>query len=362
MKEIVGVSMVHDGMFKELVENSDDIVIVTDREFKIRYITSSVEKVFGIEPLKVLGSNIFSFVSPEKKESWRGCLTDPSFSSFKDEISLRLSGDSWSYFDIEASNLFNSSPVGGLVLKLHDITEKKSKEKELVKSNRQLDQVIYKTTHDLKAPLMSALGLIRLAENSPDGEKVRYLELIKKSLLKLDSFINEMNNFFRNEKLAIQRMEIDMEGLLRSELDDVKNLYLEEEIDIRLNVRESAVFYSDDIRVKTIAGNLLSNAIKYRDTTKAQSFIDISVSIDQEICELRFVDNGIGIEPQYGEKIFDLFFRATEQSQGTGLGLFIVKDTIERLKGTINVQSTPGEGTAFTIRIPNQILQSVEAD
>jgi signal transduction histidine kinase len=114
--------------------------------------------------------------------------------------------------------------------------------------------------------------------------------------------------------------------------------------------------------MKTIVGNLLSNAIKYRDLTKLRSFIEISVSIDPEICELRFVDNGIGIEPQYREKIFDLFFRATDQSQGTGLGLFIVKDTIERLKGVIDVQSMPGEGTTFTIRIPNQILQPIEVD
>jgi PAS domain S-box-containing protein len=354
--------MVHDGMFKELVENSDDIVIVTDHEFKIRYITSSVEKIFGIEPVNVLGSNIFSYVSTEKKDTWHANLTDPSFSSFKDEISLRLSGESWSYFDIEASNLLNSGTVGGLVFKLHDITQKKSKEKELVKSNRQLDQVIYKTTHDLKAPLMSALGLVKLAEKSSDEEKVRYLELIKKSLLKLDSFIDEMNDFFRNEKLAIQRHEINMETLLQSELDDVKNLYSAGEIDVRLKIREGSVFYSDDIRVKTIVGNLLSNAIKYRDRTKPNPFITISVSIDTDFCELHFEDNGIGIEPQYREKIFDLFFRATEQSQGTGLGLFIVKDTIERLKGSIKVESTPGKGTTFKIRIPNQILQPVEVD
>lgn len=353
--------MVHDGMFKELVENSDDIIVVTDREFRIRYITSSVEKVFGIEPVKVLGSNIFSYASPEKKDLWQASLTDPSFSSVKAEISLRVSGDSWSYFDIEASNLLNSGTEGGLVLKLHDITGKKSKEKELVKSNRQLDQVIYKTTHDLKAPLMSALGLVKLAENSPNEDKVRYLELIKKSLLKLDSFIDEMNNFFRNEKLAVQRTEISMESLLQSELDDVRNLYSADEIDIRLQVQESSVFYSDDIRVKTIVGNLLSNAIKYRDSAKANPFITISVSIDTENCELHFVDNGIGIEPQYLEKIFDLFFRATEQSQGTGLGLFIVKDTVERLKGSIEVESEPGLGTTFKIRIPNQILQPAEA-
>ena len=73
-------------------------------------------------------------------------------------------------------------------------------------------------------------------------------------------------------------------------------------------------------------------------------------------------DNGIGIEPQYQEKIFDLFFRATDQSQGTGLGLFIVKDTIDKLRGKIEVESEPGRGTTFTIEIPNQIFQPVTVD
>jgi signal transduction histidine kinase len=73
-------------------------------------------------------------------------------------------------------------------------------------------------------------------------------------------------------------------------------------------------------------------------------------------------DNGIGVEFQYQEKIFDLFFRATDQSQGTGLGLFIVKDTVEKLKGRIEVESEPGRGTTFTIEIPNQIFRPVTVD
>lgn len=342
-------------MFKELVENSSDIIIITDQEFHIRYISSSVTNIFGIEPFKVLGLNLFSFVNSDKADNWRQYIL--ASGSFQEEIALNISQDKKTYFDVQVSNLLDKSNIRGLVIRLHDITAKKFKEKELIRSNKQLDQVIYKTTHDLKAPLMSAMGLISLAEKAPAEEREQYFELIKKSLVRLDGLIEEMNNFFRNEKLALKRDKINISQILKDELDYLRNLYDAHKIDFQLRIEGDTDFYSDSIRLKTVITNLLSNAIKYNDAKKNKPFICISVSIKEEICELRFIDNGIGIEPEYQSKIFDLFFRATSQSQGTGLGLFIVKDTIEKLKGSIEVHSVPNEGTTFSVQLPNQILQ-----
>ncbi len=108
--------------------------------------------------------------------------------------------------------------------------------------------------------------------------------------------------------------------------------------------------------------NIFSNAIKYQDLQKRNRFIKIAAHVTEEFCDLSIEDNGIGIEPEFQEKIFDQFFRATDQSQGTGLGLFIVKDTIERLKGSIKVKSKRGNGTTFFIRIPNQLNQPVAVE
>jgi PAS domain S-box-containing protein len=350
-----------EGMFQELVENFDDILIVTDADFRIRYISSAVTKIFRVEPIKVLGQNLFTYVNPSKIDDWKRCLQDPSHTSFHEEISLSIGKNKKAYFDVQVSNLFNKSNIQGLMLKLHDISDKILKEQELIKSNQQLDQVIYKTTHDLKAPIMSAMGLISLAEKAPASEKDKYIDLIKKSLLRLDSFIEEMNDFFRNEKLAVQRDKINISDLLSGELNDLQSLYEEQKIKVGFEIDGDAEFFSDSLRLRTIIANILSNAIKYCDQDKSQPFINIYVSIDEEFCQIRIVDNGIGIEPQYQEKIFDLFFRATNHSQGTGLGLFIVKDTIEKLKGKIEVNSKSGQGTTFTIQLPNQILQPTEA-
>jgi PAS domain S-box-containing protein len=353
--------MDNEGLFRELVENSNDILIITDRDLRIRYVSSSVKRAYNIEPIRVIGQNIFSFVSTDRVEKWRECLRGKIEASFEEEISILL-GNNLVYFDVQVSNFFDKKNVNGLVLKLHDITAKKSKQKELEKANEQLDQVIYKTTHDLKAPLMSAMGLVKLAELSSRNEKDKYIGLIKQSLFKLDSLIEEMNNFFRNEKLAVQREQIDIRSLLNNSIADLNNLFDDRKIRISMNVEGKHELYTDNVRLKTIVGNILSNAIKYYDPRKSEPFISINVFITEEICELRFIDNGIGIEPQYLDKIFELFFRGTEQSQGTGLGLFIVKDTVVKLKGKIDVESAPGKGTTFTVRFPNQILQPLEVE
>jgi len=342
--------------FRELVENSDDIFIVVDRAYKIRYISSSVLKLYGIQPIALLGQDIFDYVKVDRIDEVRECLTSTT-SDQSYEFGLELKRGHKTYFDIHVSYARQKDAMHGFVLKLHDITKKKTKEKELIHTNKQLDQVIYKTTHDLKAPIMSALGLVNLAEHAPAEQRDEYLTLIKRSLMKLNSFIEEMNNFFRNEKLALQREMIAIRTLITDEIQDLKNLYHADKIRIEVKVDEGSEFFSDMLRVKTVMTNILTNAIKYADPGKIDPFIQVAVKVRAEFCEIAVTDNGIGIEEDHLEKIFDLFHRATSVSHGTGIGLFIVKDTIERLNGTIAVQSEFGKGTTFSMHIPNQLYQ-----
>jgi PAS domain S-box-containing protein len=343
--------------FRELVESSDDIFIVVDRNYKIRYISSSVSKLYGTQPIALLGRDIFSYVSADKREECRRYFTDTA-NGQSYEIVLELRKGLKTYFDVHISHAHQQDAMPGFLLKLHNITKKKTKEKELMDTNKQLDQVIYKTTHDLKAPILSALGLVNLAEKAPLDQRQEYLALIKRSLLKLNAFIEEMNNFFRNEKLALQREKIEIGDLVSEEIHDLKNLYHADRIRIEVQLEEKAEFFSDVVRVKTVITNILTNAIKYADPKKLDPFIKVAVKVGAEFCEIAISDNGIGIEAEHLEKIFDLFHRATSTSHGTGIGLFIVKDTIERLSGTINVQSKIEEGTTFRIQIPNQLYQT----
>lgn len=345
--------------FRELIENSGEVFIVLDDQFKIRYISSSVEKVYGLEPIALVGRDIFEFVAPTMVEEYRNELRN-SVTGRSYEIALEFRKGVKSYFDAGVTSAQREDGTMGFVVKLHDITANRAKERELIKANQQLDQVIFKTTHDLKAPLMSALGLINLAEKAPIDQRDEYLMLIKRSLLKLSGFIEEMNGFYRNEKMALQREKIELGNLIKDEVDTLQNLYQAGKIKIEIAVSETAEFFSDVVRVKTIVTNLLTNAIKYADPDKLDPFVKVDVKVTTEKCVMTFTDNGIGIEDQFKNKIFDLFYRATSQSQGTGIGLFIVKDTIERLSGKIEVESEVGKGTLFKVQIPNQLYKAAE--
>jgi PAS domain S-box-containing protein len=352
----VSANMKNVGLYKELVENSDSIVIVTDPSFNIRYVSSAVSRSFQVDPLSLVGRNVFEFVNSDRIKEWKQCLQERR-EFYTEEISLTIPDGRKAYFDVQISNLSGDVAEDGIALHLHEITGRKVKEYELLRANQQLDQVIYKTTHDLKAPLKSALGLVNLADRGTEEERTTYLGMIRKTLMKLDGLIDEMDDFFRNEKLAIQREKIDLEGVIKEELEHLDYFGTNKKIRIDFTCNGEVEFYSDAIRIQTIITNILSNAIKYSDQKKSEPFIGINVSINEEFCQLRIIDNGIGIDQKYLQKIFDLFFRATEHAQGTGLGLFIVKDTIEKLKGTIEVTSTLGQGSTFMISIPNQIHQ-----
>ena len=102
-----------------------------------------------------------------------------------------------------------------------------------------------------------------------------------------------------------------------------------------------------------ILNNIISNSIKYADLSKDQPYIRVEVKVEPENAEIRIADNGIGIDEVQQESIFHMFFRASEKSSGSGLGLYIVKEVIQRLKGEISVSSEPAKGSEFIIRIPN---------
>lgn len=329
------------------------MVLVTDELYNIRYASSTVESIFGINPVSILGRNGFDFVPETKRNELRICLEEAKGNT-SGEITLRTNNGDEVFFEVTVTNHVDHDEIRGMVVFMYDITERRAIQKKLETEKHQLDHVIYKTTHDLRAPLRSALGLIQLAELEPE-QYMKYLGLIKSSLARLDGMIDEMNSFYKNDKLAIQNDRIDIRTLIDREIENLNNMPEAQDIRFDVFVDGDVPFYSDPIRVKTIVSNLLSNAIKYSDPQKMRKYIQLSAHVFADWLFLTIEDNGIGIGTEHQEKIFDLFYRVSSDKRGTGLGLYIVKDTIDRLKGKIYVRSKRGEGTSFTITLPNTI-------
>ena len=229
---------------------------------------------------------------------------------------------------------------------------------ELRKRNSELDRFVYSASHDLRAPLSSLLGLINLAETMTTDENSEFIQIYNmmgKSVKKLDDFISEILDYSRNHHLPVASEEINFETEIQyivKSLDYLNNGIIWE---LEISINGNNIIKSDRKRLKIILNNLISNAIKYLDSSKPESRISITVDRKENEAIITISDNGIGIKPEYFPKIFDMFFRATEKSTGSGLGLYIAKETVEKLNGTITSESTFGEGSIFTVRIPNKI-------
>ncbi|MEM6526002.1 MAG: HAMP domain-containing sensor histidine kinase [Bacteroidota bacterium] len=229
----------------------------------------------------------------------------------------------------------------------------KEQNKELKKVNKELDSFIYSTAHDLRSPLASLLGLIHLSEREKGLQRKQdYMILMKGSIQKMDTFIKDVVAYSKNKKLEVQQEEFNIAYLLDQTLEEHKYMHRAEEIDKKVSIVGDTIIKSDESRLKIIFNNLVSNAIRYADFEKSQPWITIKIEVQPELLNIVFSDNGIGIEESYVKKIFQMFFRATESSSGSGLGLFILLETVKKLNGTVQVSSEVKVGTSFYLSLP----------
>jgi signal transduction histidine kinase len=254
-----------------------------------------------------------------------------------------------------------SAILNALRQRHHELKRKKAEKalrrqnEELVKINKELDSFVYSVSHNLRAPLMSVLGLLNLVqiENKSDKALDTYFLMMQNSIHKLDDTLKEILDYSRNARSELNIEAIDLQKVIEDCFERLMYIDGSDQINKTVLVKGTRQFYTDAYRLSVVLNNLISNAIKYRDNTKNYNIIDIRATITDTAVEITFRDNGIGISEEFLSKIFNMFFRATDRSEGAGLGLYIVKETVEKLNGTIKVNSTIGEGTNFYILIPN---------
>ncbi|MBD0254896.1 MAG: PAS domain S-box protein [Cytophagales bacterium] len=249
-----------------------------------------------------------------------------------------------------------SGAVTGVAVFARDITERKQRETELIRTNFELDSFVYRSSHDMRAPLRSILGLVNLIRMEEDPEKHPHLlHLIEKSVNKLDTFILDLMNFSRNSRLSVATEPVDFEKIIADCADNLRYMERADRVRIITDVQSREPFFSDPSRIAIIFQNMLSNSIKYQQTEGVEPYIHIRIRTDQQQAALRIEDNGQGIDEAYIDRIFDMFFRASLDSYGSGLGLYITKQVVEKLGGSIDVSSRPRVGTVFTVTLPNRV-------
>ncbi len=224
---------------------------------------------------------------------------------------------------------------------------------KLNKSVSELDRFVYSASHDLSAPLKSILGLLHIARKDPDkNQSDKYLQYIENSIHNLEEVIKSLISYSRNSRMEVKHEPMDLLELVNEVIAELAFLPSAELIDFRIDIPDRQKIDSDRQRLKVILHNLIGNSVKYADYDKTNPFVHISFEEASSNYVIRIKDNGIGIAPEQQPRVFEMFYRGTEKSKGSGLGLFIVKETVSVMNGEISVHSTPETDTTFTVVLP----------
>jgi two-component system sensor histidine kinase/response regulator len=227
---------------------------------------------------------------------------------------------------------------------------------ELKKTNEELNRFAYSASHDLKAPVKSMLGILKLAKTEAKTDDT-LLKLLGDSVKKLDYFINNIIDYYRNTRSEKTLNEIDFSKIIQDSIEVIEQTHniSTKEINFNISIVQNLPFVNDDFRLNVIVNYLLSNAIKYQKVNDLNKQISISIDVTDKLAKIQISDNGIGIPAKYTDSIYKMFFRATTQSTGSGIGLYIVKETLDKINGKIHMTSVENEGTTFDIEIPNEV-------
>lgn len=230
-----------------------------------------------------------------------------------------------------------------MIALIQDIDENKRRQSDLEFRNKELDTLFYKVSHDLKAPVASLEGICEVlaTEFKVNGnESFSHLEATVRKLKNQNKLLFQLTEI---SELAAVKVESSFSSIVQGVLDTKDSL-----VGIELDVRDDRI-KTDPYLLSIAFNHLIDNSILY-----SQSVPKINVSLSNlgRLTQIEFRDNGPGIDKDIIDRIFDMFFKGSEQSLGSGLGLYIVKKSVEKLEGEIEVVSREGAGTLFRIRLP----------
>lgn len=215
---------------------------------------------------------------------------------------------------------------------------------------QELRTFLLSASHDFKAPLARISGLANLGKMNPTESQY---ELIKKMANEMNGLLDELVHIIRVDEGERSPVTIEFEKLIVAILDNFKVNPEYRKVLVKKNIKVDHPFVSDQWLVNTILYNLISNAFKYSKKNHSDSFIDIEIKDYKKGVVISVADNGIGIPQDHQETIFEFQKRATSQAYGLGLGLFIVKNAVQKLEGKLSINSIEGKGTTFKVDLPS---------
>lgn len=364
--------------FRLVVESAPNAMVLVNREGGIAMVNGQTERLFGYSRSELLGQSIETLV-PERfrrqHSGYRGGFFHAPqarpMGAGRDLYARRKDG---SEFPVEIGLNPIDAPGGTQVLAaIIDITERKRNEErmhvlnaeletrvrertaQLEASNKELEAFSYSVSHDLRAPLRAIDGFSRAIEEDCgprlDDEGRRLLGIVRTNVHRMGQLIDDLLAFSRVGRQQMVASDIDMRGLAKLAMDDLRLLHPSRAIELQLGDLPKAM--GDHSMLRQVWLNLLSNAIKFSGG-KPAAVIDISGRVEGGLSVYTVKDRGAGFDMRYVDKLFGIFQRlhGQDEFEGTGVGLAIVQRIVHRLGGRVWAESVLGEGATFHFALP----------
>lgn len=350
--------------FAGIIDISADAVVSVDEEQRIVVFNRGAERIFGYAREEVLGKSL-DLLIPER---FRGDHRDQVAAFGDGPVDARRMGErghitgrrkSGEIFPADASiSRLNVAGRRFYTAVLRDITDRVQTEQELARSNAELEQFAYVASHDLQEPLRMVASFTQLLArrygDKLDEEAVEFIDFAVDGVRRMQALINDLLAFSRVGTRGLPFEPVDTAKVVDRVLASLGPAI--EESGARVTAGTLPVISGDAVQLDQVFQNLIANALKFR---KPDVPPEVSVTARRGIEEWIFSisDNGIGIAPEYAERVFILFQRLHSRTEypGTGIGLAICKKIVERHGGRIWFDSTPGKGTTFVFSIPDYI-------
>lgn len=353
--------------FEELLESTDEGVYGIDAAGLCTFINSAGASILGYGRDDLMGTNTHEVFHHHRTDGSEYPLEEcPIYVSLRDSTSVRISDELFWTRDRRAvpveytsSPILNDGKTVGAVVAFSDITTRRRAERErerliaaLARSNRELDQFAYVASHDLKAPLRGIANLSQWIEEdlgeAVPPEVAEKMTLVRGRVQRLEALIDGILQYSRAGRVRSAIEQVEVGSLLR---DTVELLAPPPEVTVTIGPN-MPVIVTERTPLQQVFMNLINNAIKYN--RRPGATVVVSVRDAGSSYAFSVADNGPGIEPQYHERIFGIFqtLESRDRVEGTGIGLSVVKKTVELHGGSVTVDSALGEGATFTFEWP----------
>ncbi len=339
-----------------IIKGIADMVLVFDQDYKVVYANQKAGGLLQTIPEDLVGSYIYEFF-PDKQSEFLQALLQETME--KDQVYNRstlfqFGGRKQIPVSISFSTLALDDELEGYMLVAKDNRHLAQATDALKQKNEQLARLFYRMSHDLQGPLASIQGLLELTkmEVSDTQEIITYLTHIRSSTDKLKYTLHGLMQL-QHEEEENAATKVSVRHLLEAVIDGLDDCPGREEVLVHLTANAKHTTTTDEHILTSVVKGIIENSIKFRKTNASDTVIKVSVRTYKEGIKIKVKDNGLGMDRAMQQRAFDMFYRGHGHVKGSGLGLYVAKNAIEKLGGEIAIKSQPFLGTEVSLYLPS---------